>query len=288
MEVIRARVLGYCMGVQRAVEEAEKSLEEYGAKCKVYSLGPLIHNPRVIADFERKGLCLLDSHALNKIDSSSSVVIIRAHGTTPEVLASLSKKGVRVVDATCPKVHLSQKRAREFAEKGYTLVLAGDRNHGEVISICGYAENARPNSTVVVQNAGEAEKLSLKEPVMLLAQTTFSPCEYERITKVIKEKCPEAVVFNSICSATMERQKALAELKGLADGIIVIGGKNSANTKRLFESAKLICENVCLVEDEKEIPENFYSLKKVALTAGASTPLELVSRVEERLLSKGK
>lgn len=286
MEVIRARVLGYCMGVQRAVDEAEKALKETGfSSGKVYSLGPLIHNPSVINSLEEKGLTVLNSDDEVNALPKDSLVIVRAHGTTPQMISRLEKEKITVRDATCPRVHLSQKRAREFSAKGYTVVIAGDRNHGEVISISGYAEEERKASVYVVQSKEEAEGLELKGKVMLIAQTTFSPAEFEEISQVIQNKIPDATIFNSICSATMERQKALKELKGKAEGILVIGGKNSANTRRLYETAESFCSKVALVESDKEIPEDFFSLKTVALTAGASTPPSLVDAVEKALLN---
>ena len=286
MTVIRAKILGYCMGVKRAVETASNALKENDS---VYTLGPLIHNPKVLSSLEKDGLKILNAESVLSETGDfppleKSVVVIRAHGTTPEVLASLESHGAKVLDATCPRVHLSQRRAAEWAQKGYSVIIAGDRNHGEVTSISAYAEHEKKNSVCVVQNAMEAEKLSVEKNTILIAQTTFSPGEFERITQVLKEKNPELVVFNSICSATMERQKALAELKGSADGILVIGGKNSANTIRLYETASAICERAALIEDESEIPEDFFALGTVALTAGASTPTATVDSVEKALL----
>ena len=276
MEIICARVLGYCMGVRRAVESAEKALNS--SEEKIYTLGPLIHNPVVLNSLEKRGLSILKEDDIQHLKEKSTV-IIRAHGTTPGVLDSLKNGGHTVIDATCPRVHLSQKRAAEYAEKGFTVIIAGDRNHGEVVSIAGYAKK----NAVVIENTDEAQALDVPQKSVLIAQTTFSPEAFEKISDVLKEKNPELVVFNSICTATMERQTALKEIAGKADGILIIGGKTSANTRRLFLAAEKLFPRAALIEDADGIPEEFFSMKKVALTAGASTPDAVIEAVKNAL-----
>lgn len=284
MKVFKAEVLGFCMGVKRAVESAETALaenESYNPSLKkVFTLGPLIHNPTVLDSLSSRGVEILTEDNYTKADASS-VVIIRAHGTTPQVMDGLKATGATIIDSTCPRVHLSQKRAREWVEKGYTIIIAGDRNHGEVTSISGYAEG----NVVILQNANEAKDLDVPEKSVLLSQTTFSSAEFEKIQNILSEKNSQIVVFNSICPATFERQNALKDIEGKADGIIVVGGKTSANTRRLFEIAKGICPNACHIENATEIPEFFYSLGTVALTAGASTPDSIIDEVEKKLLN---
>lgn len=328
MEVIRASVMGFCMGVRRAVEKAEQALADSqrgdgqgygeGSKGRVYSLGPLIHNPTVLSDLERRGLAVIPPDATsfaggdngdkvpggdkkNGGDSSpggdsgpspsslnGSSVIIRAHGTTPAMMDALESAGARVIDATCPKVHLSQRRVREWSAKGYGIIIAGDRNHGEVTSIASFAGPDPSGGVAVVQDAGEAEALAdrggLPDKAVLIAQTTFSPAEFARISQFLKERLPSLVVFDSICSATMERQEALKELAEKVDGIIVIGGTSSANTRRLYESAKSLVPLADLIEDASMIKKEFYALKRVGITAGASTPEAVIKEVESSLL----
>ena len=282
MEIIRARVLGFCFGVRRAVETAEKAVaENAGSSRKIFTLGPLVHNPVVMDSLGKCGVQVIDGSSFEMVDENS-VVVIRAHGTTPAIIDSLKEKDVEILDATCPKVHLSQKRAKEWSEKGYEVIIAGDKNHGEVVSISSYAKD----KCTVIENAGEALGMEIQEKVILIAQTTFSPVEFEKIKEVLLAKNASLVIFNSICSATMERQEALADLNGRADGIIVIGGKNSANTKRLYESALAICSKTILIEDAVEIPPDFLSLRRVALTAGASTPDSTIEKVEVFLKSE--
>ncbi len=273
------------MGVENAVKQAQSAIQNPNFQGKkIFSLGPLIHNPSVLNSLKNQGLNVLSENNLDKIDSNS-VVLIRAHGTSPKVLDLLSKKGAIVIDSTCPKVHLSQRRAKEWHSKGYKIVIAGDKSHGEVLSILSYVDG----DGLVLETALETQKIHFSGKIAILAQTTFSLTEFNKICAEIKKKNPEELkIFNSICNATMLRQNALKELEGKSQGIIVIGGKNSANTKRLFESAKLICENVALLEDETEIPKEFFSLESVALSAGASTPDWIIDKVEQKLISESE
>ena len=276
MEIIRARVLGFCFGVRRAVDTAKNAVAgNADSSKKIFTLGPLVHNPVVMDSLRKNGVQVLSGTDFSMVDGSS-VVVIRAHGTTPDIIDSLKSKNAEILDATCPKVHLSQKRAAAWSLQGYDVLIAGDKNHGEVLSISSYEKT----TCTVIENAEEASKIKVSEKAILIAQTTFSPVEFEKIKNILSGKNPALVVFNSICSATMERQEALAELKGRAQGIIVIGGKNSANTKRLYESALKICPKVVLIEDAEEIPEYFLALNKVAVTAGASTPDSTIDKVE--------
>src|SRR5574344_1316369 len=286
MKVIRAEVLGFCFGVKRAVAAAEDALEKNsGDSChpvkKIYTLGPLIHNPVVLDSLKQKGLAVIESDQISKIQDNATV-IIRAHGTTPAVMRQLQTRGLKVLDCTCPRVHASQLLAKKWTSEGYTVVIAGDKNHGEVTGIAGYAGD----HVIVVQSAVEAEFVSLPEKSILIAQTTFNPKEFEKISDVLKQKQKDIPIFNTICSATMERQNALRALAGKTDGIIVIGGKNSANTRRLFETAQAICGRAALIENASQIPDEFFTLNVVALTAGASTPDTVIDQVESDLLSR--
>lgn len=273
------------MGVENAVKQAQNAIQNQNfTGKKIFSLGPLIHNSSVLDSLEKQGLKVLSENDLEQIDSES-LVLIRAHGTSPKVLDFLSKKNAIVIDSTCPKVHLSQRRAKEWHSKNYKIIIAGDKSHGEVLSILSYIDG----DGLVVETALEAQKIHFSGKIAILAQTTFSLTEFNKICAEIKKQNPQELkIFNSICNATMLRQNALKELEGKSQGILVIGGKNSANTKRLFESAKLICENVALIEDEDEIPKDFYKLESVALSAGASTPDWIIDKVEQKLMAESE
>ncbi|MCK9170628.1 MAG: 4-hydroxy-3-methylbut-2-enyl diphosphate reductase [Treponema sp.] len=283
MEVIRAKVLGYCMGVRRAVETAGDALLQNTDKKKVYTLGPLIHNQTALDALKRRGLEILPEGDVDKADKDS-VVIIRAHGVPPEVIERLEDRGCSIINATCTRVTASQKIAAQYAVKGAVVILAGDRNHGEVTGIAGYAGS----HFALVQNRADAKALDLKntDTAVLLSQTTFSPVEFEAIAGILKKKCHLIDVMNTICPATKERQKALRKLCPQVNGVLVIGGRNSANTSRLLLAAKKLCAHADLIETAGEIPAEYFAMQKVGITAGASTPDEVINEVEQKLLEK--
>lgn len=281
MKVIRAEVLGFCFGVRRAVEEAKKSLAEKSNV--VYSLGPLIHNESVLEKLGQSGLRIIDENNINQIEDDS-VVIIRAHGVEPSVINQLKRKNCQIIDATCLRVKANQKMVEKYSSNNNHVILTGDINHGEVKGIAGYAgENFH-----LVQNPDEAKALNLHDykdkEIILLSQTTFSKTEFEKIESILKEKYPSLIVKNTICPATNERQQALIDLCNKVEGILVIGGKSSANTKRLFQIAQDNCKNAALIQNKDDIPLEFYKYDTVGLTAGASTPDDIIEEVENTLL----
>lgn len=284
MTVILADVLGYCMGVRRAVESAIASIDKAN---DVYTLGPLIHNKTALNSLEKKGLKVLNE---NKAEDAKigSTVIIRAHGVPPSVNEILKKRECTIINATCPRVMASQKNAAHYASMNYTVILAGDSNHGEVIGIAGYSGN----KFYLVQDSKDAKKLippeDADENAILLSQTTFSPQEFEKIAEIIKEKYKNLKVMNTICPATKERQDSLLRLCPLVEGVLVVGGKNSANTKRLLQTAKENCSKAALIETADEIPEDFFKLQIVGITAGASTPDSAIEEVKNALTSHVK
>ncbi len=287
MKIIRASVLGFCFGVRRAVELAEKALSENKDKA-VYSLGPLIHNESVLNELGEKGLKALDESRISEIPSGS-VVIIRAHGVAPQVIEALKNKSCIIIDATCPRVMASQKMVQKYKSSQDLIVLTGDRNHGEVKSIEGYASAEFCD----IQNYQEAEdfvgggKLSsintAEKHIILLSQTTFSPVEFEKVEKLFRSRFENLSVMNTVCPATNERQEALLELCAQVDGVLVVGGKNSANTKRLYQTAASACHLAAHIQSAKEIPEEFFKLTRVGITAGASTPDYIIEEVETEL-----
>ena len=281
MEIIRASVLGFCFGVRRAVELAEKALSENPGK-KVYSLGPLIHNENALSALEEKGLHILEESDIAELEEGS-VVIIRAHGVAPSVTDALERRGCKIIDATCPRVKASQKMVERYSSENDYVVLTGDINHGEVIGIAGYAgENFSQ-----IQDYEEAENFEIpgseEKNVILLSQTTYSPKEFEKIENLFKSKFHNLAVMNTICPATNERQEALLELCGLVDGVLVVGGRNSANTKRLYQTAAANCKLAAHIQSAADIPQEFFNLKTIGITAGASTPDEIIEDVERKL-----
>lgn len=282
MTVILADILGYCMGVRRAVDSALDALHKND---NVYTLGPLIHNRVALNFLEMQGLKVLDDNAADEAQAGSAV-IIRAHGVPPSVNRTLEERGCTIVDATCPRVSASQKNAARYAAMDYTVILAGDRNHGEVIGIAGYAGS----KFRLVQNCDEAEALSEpageNENAVLLSQTTFSPSEFEKIAVIIGRKYKNLKVLRTICPATKDRQDSLLRLCPRVDGVLVVGGKNSANTKRLLQTAAAHCAKSALIETADEIPLEFFALNTVGITAGASTPDSVIQEVKATLLAQ--
>lgn len=293
MEVIRSEIMGFCAGVRRAVNAAQKALdqrEQGEITGKVYTFGPLIHNPIALAELAKRSLGILGADDIDSLKAGDAV-LIRAHGVPPETEAALKDTGASVINATCPLVTASQKRAADFAKKGYAVILAGDKNHGETTGIAGYAEKSilenKTGSFYLVENRSDAtalfEKKAAPEKAVLLSQTTFSVKEFDAISQILKSKIPEIEIISTICPATHERQDALVELCSKVDGVLVIGGKNSANTGRLLITAEKLSSHAALIEKADEIPHEFFSLNRVGITAGASTPDSVISAVEAAL-----
>lgn len=285
MNVIKADTLGYCMGVRRAVESAEIALKEYKDK-KIYSLGPLIHNAVALDELSDKGLNILEEKDIDNI-CFDSVVVIRAHGISPVVKTKLVQKKIPVIDATCPRVTVSQNRVAEYSEKGFGIILAGDKGHAEVEGIKGFAKG----EFFCVQNLQEVRDLiqsrglinSPEKKYLLLCQTTFSPVEFEKISKYLKDEISQLSIINTICPATQKRQDALERLCNTVDGVIVVGGKKSANTIRLYQKACSFVQKAVHIEKASEIPDEFRTLKTVGVTAGASTPDNVIEEVIQSL-----
>jgi 4-hydroxy-3-methylbut-2-enyl diphosphate reductase len=287
MKVIRAKVLGFCMGVRRAVDMAERELRANGGR--VCTMGPLIHNPQVLESLQRQGAGTLDEDHLPE-NLAGVTVIIRAHGISPALEDELKKRGARIADATCPRVKASQMKARSLTEEGYTLFLAGEKHHGEVIGIQGYARDC-----IAVAEIDEAERAAEElfrtnpgAKTALIGQTTISAEEYSRIGEGIKEFFPTLEIIDTICGATKERQDSLRELCGGADAVVVAGGRSSANTRRLLSIAEEQGKSAWLVESSAEIPMEIAAYNSVGLCAGASTPDETIDAIESALLALGR
>lgn len=279
IHIVRADVMGYCMGVRRAVQTAEEALLESSLR-PVYTYGPLIHNPTAIERLEREGVVIIgEGYAPIPDDFEGKTVLLRTHGIPPKEREELVKRNAHIIDATCPRVISSQKRAENYYKEGFAVFLAGDKAHGEVTSVSGYAPNA-----VIIQNASEVELLSdWPEKAVLLCQTTMKQSEYDAIAAALSRHIAQLTVLKTICPATQERQQALIELAHCVEGILVIGGKTSANTHRLYLSAKDLCSNAWHIETERDIPSEVFALSKIGLTAGASTPDDVIDAVEKAL-----
>jgi 4-hydroxy-3-methylbut-2-enyl diphosphate reductase len=270
------------MGVRRAVDLTEAELKK--ARRPVYTMGPLIHNPQVLEYLEKRGVQILREEGLPE-NLEGAVVIIRAHGISPQLEAGLMSRGAVLVDATCPRVRSGQTRARSLSAGGCRIFLAGERHHGEIIGIRGFAPDC-----IVVANPEEAAKAAetlfreeKPEKTALLGQTTISPEEYRAIGGEICRFFPGVLILDTICGATKDRQDALRKLCGETEAIIVAGGKDSANTRRLLGIALSLGKPAWLAETPGDIPREIRSYGTVGLCAGASTPDTVINAIEEAL-----
>jgi 4-hydroxy-3-methylbut-2-enyl diphosphate reductase len=265
---------GVCFGVRRAVELAEEALASSEA---VYCLGPLIHNPQEMARLGGRGFRVIESLDEAK---ATGVLLIRSHGLQPNVVEEARHRGLKIVDATCPLVQRVQTLAVELAQGGYQVILAGDEAHPEVRAIQGHAPGAR-----VVSDVESVHRLDVKGRVALLAQTTFSPERFRQMAgALVTRDLLEVRVVNTICTATVERQKAAAELAQRVDVMFVIGGRNSANTKRLVELCAARGVVTYHLEHAGEVTASqLAGHRRVGVAAGASTPQWIIESVCERI-----
>ena len=290
MKVIRAKVLGFCMGVRRAVDLALNTAAVM--KHGLYCLGPLIHNAGVLKALEEKGIVFLKEDQLLEEESlkeEDGTVIIRAHGVPPLEEEKIARMGMHVLDATCPHVKLNQGKAAALAKKGCVVFLAGEENHGEIAAIKGYIEEADGKCLVVGNpdaSETEARRLLSREPnanVALISQTTIRAEEYSAIEEKIRQFFPYLETVDSICRATKDRQEALRELCGKTEAIIIAGSQDSANTQRLLSLARGLGKPAWLVETPDNLPAEIKHYKTAGLSAGASSPDELIDEIEEAL-----
>jgi len=279
MEVLLANEYGFCFGVERAVEMVEDALEGGGP---VRTLGPLIHNTQEMQRLECEGVSTVQDPSQV---SKDEIAVIRAHGVTPLVQLQLEARAAQVVDATCPFVTRVQRLAERAARQGRHVVVAGNPDHPEMIGVVGYA----PNNTFVVSEAGEVEKLPLLHAPLVVSQTTLKLKTFIEVAEAVRAKADaEPEIVNTICSATRDRQDAARALAGLVDVFYIIGGKHSSNSIKLLAVCKEQCEHSFLIETQDEIdPEDLKGVKRVGVTAGASTPNWLIDQVVTRLREIG-
>jgi 4-hydroxy-3-methylbut-2-enyl diphosphate reductase len=263
--------------VHRALDLATESLERQ--KKAVYSFGPIIHNPQVVEEFRHKGMIPVDS--IEEIEDG--VLIIRSHGVEKDLLERAEKKGLEVVDATCPFVKNAQRLAQKLFEGGYQVVIVGDRAHPEVKGIMSYAGD----DPIVVKDASEIKSESVGLKVGVLSQTTKTIESFIEVVRAVLASAHECRAFNTICNATLSRQEAAIELAETVDTMIVVGGKNSANTRRLTElCASTGCETYHIESPEEIVREMICGKQRIGISAGASTPgsqVEAVKKICEEL-----
>ena len=275
MKVTLAKSAGFCFGVKRAVEMVYKEAE---MGKKVYTLGPIIHNEQVVQDLEQKGVRVIDTpEELSKAEDVT--VIIRSHGISADVYHQLEDKKVRIVDATCPFVSKIHRIVEKKYQEGSCIVIVGNANHPEVEGINGWCNGA----ATVIGSVSEAENYS-QEParkLCVVAQTTFNYKKFKDIVDIFSKKSYDIDVMNTICNATEERQTEAAAIAGDSDAMIVIGGKHSSNTQKLYEICKNVCPDTHFIQTLDDLDlKQFQSFRSVGITAGASTPNTIIKEVQ--------
>ncbi len=276
MKVVLAKKAGFCMGVRRAMEIVlQLAVEE---ESPIFTYGPLIHNPQVMEILKDKGIGTITSPDEVK---EGSIIVIRAHGVPPEIKEEIKKKGGYIVDATCPRVIKVQSIIKRYAKEGYHTVIVGEKEHPEVIGLMGYTEGRG----IVIDSESQVD-LPPDANILIVAQTTQDEKVFDYIVTELKKRYPQVAIHNTICNATHNRQKEARRLSSRMDAMVVIGGHNSGNTKRLSQICAKSGIEVFQIETEKELDrEKLKEFGEVGVTAGASTPNWMIKRVVEEIKS---
>ncbi len=273
MEVILAKTAGFCFGVKRAVDLVYEQI----GKENTYTFGPIIHNEEVVRDLKEKGIGVISSLEEAKTLPPGNI-IMRSHGAAKYIYEELEQAGWNIIDATCPFVKKIHRIVAEKSRDGEQIVIIGNEHHPEVEGIMGWCET----SPVVIDSAEKAYHFEGKDhkKVCIVSQTTFNYKKFQELVEIIAEKGYDIDVRNTICNATEERQTEARELAQKADAMIVIGGKNSSNTQKLFEICKDECENTYYIQTLRDLDLNKFSCAGcVGITAGASTPNNIIQEV---------
>ena len=277
MKIIFAKEMGFCYGVRRAVESAIASADTVGG---AVTLGPIIHNPQMVGKLKELGVGVV--HSLENLDAKK--VIIRSHGVGPRVYQEAEEKGIEILDATCPHVRKVREAVLEFAKQNRRIIIIGEADHPEVQGVQEWAGDR----SLVISTEEEAQAIPYGDSIGVVAQTTFQNSIFDELVKIIQSKSEDVAIKPTICSATELRQQAVRDLCNEVELVVVVGGKNSGNTKRLAEIAKEEGKKVILVEIAEELnPEDFTNLESIGITAGACTPDEIIQSVAKRVESFG-
>lgn len=277
MEVRTAKTAGFCFGVKRAVDKVYEQVQS--GRQHIYTYGPIIHNEEVVKDLEEKGVQVLESRSdLEKL--TMGTVIIRSHGVGKEIYQLIEEKGLDLVDATCPYVRKIHRIVSEKSAQGMQIVIVGNASHPEVEGIMGWSQTP----AVVIGSEEDAAEFKIQgdQPVCIVSQTTFNYNKFKNLVEILAKKGYDDNVINTICSATEERQSEARELAGEVDAMIVIGGRHSSNTQKLFEICRSNCEHTYYIQtlDDLELC-SLPPVNCVGITAGASTPNYIIKEVQK-------
>ena len=278
MNVILAKSAGFCFGVKRAVDMVYKEADR--GDTPIYTYGPIIHNEEVVSDLEAKGVRVIED--VDELrDAPKGIVIIRSHGVGPSVYREIQKLGFEIVDATCPFVLKIHRLVEQHSREGERIVIIGNASHPEVAGIREWSEDAQ---TTIIGSREEAENFTVKDgkKVCIVSQTTFNYNKFQELVEIISEKGYDIIVLNTICNATEERQTEAARIAAEVDAMIVIGGRSSSNTQKLFEICKKECNNTYYIQTVKDLDLTcLKSIDNVGITAGASTPNKIIEEVQK-------
>ena len=288
MEVTVAKSAGFCFGVKRAVDTVYREIES-GEK-PVYTFGPIIHNEQVVEDLENRGVQVI--HSEDELEGlSGGTVVIRSHGVSRDVCEKIEARGMKIVDATCPFVKKIHRIVDEEGRKGRHVVIIGSADHPEVQGIMGWASGP----VTVVHTAEEAESFVPEngKPISIVAQTTFNYNKFKELVEILcKKRYDNRVlnigdILNTICNATEERQREAKNIAGEVDTMLVVGGRHSSNTQKLFEICKKECGNTYYIQTPVDLDSEMFQCSScVGITAGASTPKKIIEEVQEHVRVK--
>ena len=287
MKVKTAKTAGFCFGVKRAVDKVYELIEN--GVSPIYTLGPIIHNEEVVSDFEKKGVTVISEEDIPKLREGT--VVIRSHGVGRRIYDMLKTAGISFVDVTCPFVLKIHRIVERESKAGKQIIIFGDPDHPEVKGICGWCEG----SCTVLRNREDAENF-VPDPgriPCIVSQTTFNYNKFKELVEILcKKRYDNNVlnidnILNTICNATEERQKEAQSIAGEVDTMLVIGGRHSSNTQKLFEICKEECENTYYIQTPVDLDsEMFHHSSYVGITAGASTPKKIIEEVQEHVRIK--
>ena len=286
MEIIVGKTSGFCYGVKTTIEKTEKILEDNKSD-EIYCLGELVHNKTIIDDFKAKGIKFV-----NDIEEAKKTTIIRAHGIEKNIYEKAKRRNIELIDLTCPSVLKIHEIVEKYAKNDYYIFLVGKEEHPETIgtySFCGKNSCIISKSSDVEKALENFSKTNL-DKTMIIVQTTYSKKEFEEIVEKIKENLPQNILLeikNTICKATELRQEETKSMSKKVDLMVIVGGKNSSNTNKLYEIAKANCKKAIFVETKEEIDKNtIRDFERVGIMAGASTPQKSIDEIIEKLKSK--
>jgi len=281
MEIIIAKKAGYCFGIENAMKMVTETIESRHER--IYTLGPISHNNQVTESLRIQGITILEDEDV--ADIQEGCIILRSHGVGKGMIENIKKKGIPIINATCPFVRAVQKKVEIYYDAGYQIVIIGNENHPEVIGANGWCNG----TALIINDINHLENIEIYDRICIVAQTTIIESKFNEICDAISLRVNEVVIFNTICSATAERQAAAAITAKVVEYMIVIGGYHSSNTQKLVDICKFHCENTCHIETIRDLDlTEVMKFRKIGITAGASTPDWIVKEVLEGMEEQNK